>query len=210
MESGGRGRSGDTLKTHPLETGAAGGTELRLEAANTALQPKLANGFLAGPRPGVPGGGTPARLRFSSSKPIHYDLPLSSMAPSGSHSPRGPGQPALLERVPPPRGLAATGTASTPRVSALHFRRPGAGALGTARGSRQAALASLGCAGSRGVQDPGGAFDGSLPLRWGILAAMVSDGEGCAGRDPHPGTGQDHRAGALFGGLGQPVWSLEE
>ncbi|KAM8918076.1 general transcription factor IIH subunit 3 isoform 2-T2 [Lycaon pictus] len=97
------------------------------------------------------------------------------MAPSGSHSPRGPGQPALLERVPPPRGLAATGTASTQRVSALHFRRPGAGALGTARGLRQAAVASLGCAGSRGVRDPGGPFDGSLPLRWGILAAMVSD-----------------------------------
>lgn len=61
--------------------------------------------------------------------------------------------------------------------------------MGTARGLGQAACGSLGSAGSRGAQDPGGALDRLLPVRRGILAAMVSDGEGCAGRAPTPGLG---------------------
>lgn len=92
----------------------------------------------------------------------------------------------------------------------------GGGAVGTARGLGGAAFASRCGAGSRGAQAPGGILDCLLPGRGGILAAMVSDGEGRAGRDPPtPGLGglglaRTTQVEHYVGGRVQPVWSLGE
>ena len=148
--------------------------------------------------------------------PARPDLPLSSMVPSGPRSPRGPGPPALRGSVPRPVWFAATDTVSTQPDSTLHFRRFGGGAVGTAPGLGGAAFASRCGAGSRGAQEPGGILDCLLPGRGGILAAMVSDGEGRAGRDPPtPGLGGLGLARTIqvehyVGGRVQPVWSLGE
>lgn len=63
------------------------------------------------------GGGAPARLRFSPAGPFHPDLPLLSMAPSGTRSPSGPETPARPGEMPRSRadyelqGLTARGAA---------------------------------------------------------------------------------------------------
>lgn len=98
----------------------------------------------------------------------------------------------------------------------LHTPLPALWGRGRGYGARpgRSRLASRCGAGSRGAQGPRGLLAFWLPVRWGFLAAMVSDGEGSAGRDPPiPGLGalglaRTTQMENYLGGWVQPVWPL--